>query len=361
MRGTLRASAAIVVTLGTCAAGIALGAGQPGPSAAAQPRPPTKRAVPRPRACPAPRVASAPWLDADRAEDHYDDRARHVAFDVIVNPGADAELRGKFAYGRSSHDMEAEWVVALLRTRACGPWLEVGRARTDGDGRATIRAPGVRLAAPGRHEFAFVVPADGSFALGSVWALRRGAEVVVFDIDGTLTTGDDEVIAELTVGSEPEMYEGANDLARAWASSGRQPVYVTGRPYFLQDSSRRWLEAHGFPPGPVRTTDQMSDSLTNREHVGRFKRDYLRDLLAPTGVVVAAAYGNALTDVCAYAEAGIPQARTFIIGQYAGAACDRSPVTQGVRTYPTHLVWAREHLLGRPRPTPAGPGRSTSR
>jgi len=57
-------------------------------------------------------------------------------------------------------------------------------------------------------------------------------------------------------------------------------------------------------------------------------------LLGRTGVVVAAAYGNALTDVCAYAEAGIPPARTFIIGPHAGAACDRSSVTQAVRTYP---------------------------
>lgn len=329
---------------------LALGSLRHEPRAVAQPRqptnrPPTKQLVPA--RCHPPRVARVPWQDAVQAEDHYDERAGHIAIDTIVNPGADAQLRGKFAYGRTSHDLEGEWVVALVRDRPCIPWTEVGRALTDRDGRVMIRAPGTLFASAGRHEVALVVPADGSVALGSVWVLPRGAEVVVFDIDGTLTTGDDQVVQQLLTGAEPQMYRGANHVARAWASSGRQPVYVTGRPYSLQDVSRRWLDDHGFPPGPIRTTDSLSDARTDRAHVGRFKRDYLLDVLARTGVVVAAAYGNALTDVCAYSEAGIAPTRTFIVGPYGGSACDRGAATQAVRTYPAHLMYARQHLLAR--------------
>jgi phosphatidate phosphatase PAH1 len=187
-----------------------------------------------------------------------------------------------------------------------------------------------------------VVRGDQSYAEGAIWILDRETEVAIFDIDGTLTTDDGEVFEELLTGGAPEMHRGAVEVAEYWASRDVQPIYLTGRPYMLDGRSRTWLRARGFPEGPVRTTDHMSEALPMG--VSAFKQSYLVDLKERVGLRLRAAYGNATTDICAYAEAGIYPASTYSIGEHAGEFCPGHPPTVPVPDYSAHLATLRSSL-----------------
>lgn len=67
------------------------------------------------------------------------------------------------------------------------------------------------------------------------------------------------------------------------------------------------------------------------------KRETLIDMEARAGLDIRFAYGNATTDVCAYATAGVHPNATHIIGSNAGTACPGFEPTVAVDDYITHL------------------------
>ena len=245
--------------------------------------------------------------------------ARHSAVDVIANPGSSPGVRGKFAYGKLSKDLEDEEVWLQIADEA-GNFTSVGKGRTDGDGRVTILLPARFLERAGAHRFRFLVSGDLSTAEGYVWLLERGTKVVVFDIDGTLTTGDSELIDD-AFGGDIDVRNGAVDVVRHWADTGHTPVFLTGRPYMYNRSTRAWLHEHGFPAGPMITADSLGQAMPSAGGVGTFKREWLRALIGDVGVSVQAAYGNASTDICGFAQAGISPSVTYIIDNDQ-KACD---------------------------------------
>lgn len=46
---------------------------------------------------------------------------------------------------------------------------------------------------PGHYDIFALLPEDNTFARGSLYILRPGAKLVLFDMDGTITVGDQEV------------------------------------------------------------------------------------------------------------------------------------------------------------------------
>ena len=78
-----------------------------------------------------------------------------------------------------------------------------------------------------------------------------------------------------------------------------------------------WLGGQGMAFGPVKVTDKDSQVLPGNSGVGNFKRDFLKSLVQQ-GYLLDIAFGNATTDIYAYAQAGIPKSQTFIIGTHAG-------------------------------------------
>jgi hypothetical protein len=115
----------------------------------------------------------------------------HAAGDPMVNPGSSAQVEGKFAYGTVSKDLQDEDVTLWLQV-SCGRWLPVTTARTDGDGRARFAIDAARIPVAGAYPFELVVHGDGSRAQGHIYVVPRGQPAVLFDVDGTLTTGDDQ-------------------------------------------------------------------------------------------------------------------------------------------------------------------------
>lgn len=289
----------------------------------------------------------------------------HSGEDVVIQPGAAITLAGKFAYGPTSKDLEYEAVTAFLEDDPAGcSWSRLDTVLTDSDGRATVQVPGGALTAPGMYQFRFVVHGDQSEATARVWVVEPGTKAVLFDIDGTLTRADLELVGDavvFTVGSssellfelagsplsrtqwmfglervvnEPQAHEGAFELAHRWASQGYLPIYVTGRPYLFDAITRRWLDEH-LPAGPLFLTHGVEESMPSG--VVAYKRDTITHLSA-VGIEFEAAYGNAATDVCAYAEAGLDPSATYIIGELGGTACPGYGPTQAVESYPEHMA-----------------------
>ena len=246
--------------------------------------------------------------------------------------GESIVVRGKFAYGSISKDLEGERVRLFVRTGRC-EWRE-GDGITDSDGRVAITVSALPV---GTYDYRMIVPGDLSTARGTIAVLPAGGSIVVFDVDGTLTTDDGEVFEEALLGRRADMHEGAVDVVRWYASRGVQPVYVTGRTYHLQELTRAWLESSGFPPGPLHTTDDVRSALPG-SRVQTYKQRFLAEL-DDAGFAIVAAYGNASSDICAYASAGVSPSATFIIGPNAGHACEGHPASVAVGSY-------REHLAG---------------
>lgn len=278
-----------------------------------------------------PQVAAESWRHPRRARFATGAGAPHHSTQgPLAVEGERIVVRGKFAYGAISKDLEHERVRLFVNTGACS-WIAAS-GMTDSDGRVTIRLSPLPS---GTYAYRLVVPGDGSTTSGTIAVRPRGANIVVFDVDGTLTTDDGEVFEEALLGRRADMHRGAVDVVRWYARQGIQPVYVTGRTYHLQEITRRWLETQGFPPGPLHTTDRVRSSLP-----GRRVRDYKERLLGSLtdeGFNLVAAYGNASSDICAYAAAGVSPRSTFIIGDNGGNACEGYPRTVAVGTYPEHL------------------------
>jgi phosphoserine phosphatase len=289
--------------------------------------------------------------------------ALHSASDSVVNPGVEGTLRGKFSYGPTSKDLEDERIRAFVAIDC--QWRELGSQFTDTDGRVAIPVSAAHFPETGAYPFRLLVAGDLTYAQGSVFVVTRGTPTVVFDIDGTLTTDDKEMvrggIAEILrptgsdvleyagldekafdiavelIDEHAEAYEGAQDVVRYWIDRGYQPIYITARPYLFDPLTRDWLDTMGFPHAPVFTLDSVEQALEGAEGALPYKVETLDTLIEDAGLDIQYAYGNATSDICAYAEVGIDPAATHIIGQYAGAACAGYENTVPVTDYSSHL------------------------
>jgi phosphatidate phosphatase PAH1 len=271
---------------------------------------------------------------------------RHVVADVIAGVGKPVAISGKFAYGKASKDVEDETVELWQQLAPCR-WRSLGRQITDDDGRARFTVDAERFVGAGPHNIRVYLLGDRSYAEAKVWVVPATRPAVLFDIDGTLTTDDGELFDEL-LGGRAEMRPGADVVARRWADLGYLPVYITGRPYPLRASTFAWLTKHRFPLGPVFTVDSITDFLPGEEHVGAFKLSTL-GALVQSGLRFHRAYGNASTDVCAYARAGIAPQHTYILGG-PRPGCDSFAAPLALPSYLDHLS-----AIGEDQRVPQGP------
>lgn len=272
-------------------------------------------------------------------------RVAHSAQDIIVKPNDVVTIPGKFAYGRVSKDLEDETVVIFLDT--CENYEPLGTTVTDDDGRTGFSVDPDRVPSnPGIYKITQAVRGDASLVESRLTLAPEGTRIVVFDVDGTLTIGDDELVDEMK--SEylsglysgkrpPKAYPNAAALTKAWADKGYLIVYMTGRPYWLAQLTRAWLDTQNCAPGHLHTTDRSRDALPMQGGVGEFKLAYLKKLI-DAGYKIDYVYGNTESDIFAYEGAGIPLERTHIIGEHGGKSG-----TKGLSGgYSEHLPWVAE-------------------
>ncbi|MFO0631821.1 MAG: HAD family acid phosphatase [Nannocystaceae bacterium] len=150
---------------------------------------------------------------------------------------------------------------------------------------------------------------------------------VVTDIDETLTLSDAEFLLQLADGNyDPVERDGASEMINGYADRGYRVLYLTSRAETLmtavtnetaREATERWLMEHEFPLDPDKTMVILSPNLVLGDSAQAYKADALM-MLQAEGWQFEYAYGNATSDIGAYAEAGIALDHTFIIGPHAG-------------------------------------------
>lgn len=286
--------------------------------------------------CPSPgtlpfQTESAEFETTEAADIAAYPRTKDEASDILGNPGGsfaftnmpveDPLATGEFQFnGRKARSAQGE---GLNATGVYGEWVSfwaegdagweaMGRQQTDDEGRYAFSA--AFSAGPPRLTYT-ILEGDGSCAAHYSFLLPSGTKVIVTDIDGTLTSSDDELFAQISDGNyDPKQNQSASALMGAWAKKGYQPVYLTARPHIFRSETRSWLAQHDFPEGPVITANQLVFGDSART----YKRTWVSRVATDLGWKITAAYGNADSDIDAYEEAGIPKDITFIIGENAG-------------------------------------------
>jgi phosphatidate phosphatase PAH1 len=245
----------------------------------------------------------------------------HRGYDLVLGQGQTAPVRGKFHYGDLYKDLEGERVGCWIRQAGGSGWTHVGDAVTNGDGRAQFAFPSAVVPSAGTYFVKWVVYGDLTTANALIRVLDRSTPAVLFDIDGTLTIDDEQMVlgllGQLTDRTYvPIMYDDADWVAQQLALQGFEITYVTARPYFLGDASREWLVLKGLPLGTIFTAEGTTDTFRS-DDARDYKHAKLNELQA-AGVAFDYAFGNAESDIAAYALAGIPTTRTYILGPHAG-------------------------------------------
>jgi phosphoserine phosphatase len=255
----------------------------------------------------------------------------HGASDAVTKPEAAVLLEAWFS--RSAGLQKAvEHEAVRLDFQRGGAWEKVAEVRTDGEGHAVLafKAPNP----PGSYSLRWSLGTETCEA--TLHVLAPGATATVFDIDGTLTPSDREVLKDYArrlvrnpKAEGPKVRKGGVEAAQRAAKQGLV-VFLTGRAPWLAHPTREWLKVHGFPEGIVLLMPETRDILPSETRVGRGKTDRLRDLQRQ-GLTFTAAFGNAPTDISAYEAVGLPKANTFILGKHGG---ERGTVALG-DTFPS--------------------------
>ncbi|GAB4820517.1 hypothetical protein N2152v2_007563 [Parachlorella kessleri] len=272
-------------------------------------------------------------------------------------------VSGHFEYGLGRAAGKRNVFMFMRKAHLAGSpvmlpeFLGTHKTRKNGD-LGPITLPPTICKTPGHYEFVSLLPDDYTSAKGSLFILKPGTKAVVFDMDGTITVGDSQVVTQFAMdalGASTALNSHlshkydllprrhALHVVRAWAAKGYQPIYLSGRQgrqapgctYFNLTLS--WLIKHRYPPGPIHLTRTHMPTLPVYFSVGLFKVKYMESL-KEKGIEIYAAYGNTPTDVKAYAAAGVPKERTYMIGPHAGKGG-----TVKIDNFTDHLLQVLEH------------------
>jgi hypothetical protein len=252
--------------------------------------------------------------------------ANHRGRDMIYNPGDDIWVMAKFAYGVLDDDIQDEDVDIYLN-RDCGAdWELLGTARTTDDGEhptvegvedtggwVFFQAPSNLALGEGRHRFLMVVAGDLSTADVFIDIVQPGTPIIVTDVDGTLTTSENEEFTALLTGAIPDANPSAPEVLNALADKGYRIFYMTARPHFLVGRTREFIDVHGFPPGLVHTSLSLTGATGSSAVT--YKTGELA-MLAARGLVPAWACGNTITDAEAYDNGAILPLEQRIMYQF---------------------------------------------
>lgn len=246
----------------------------------------------------------------------------HRARDVLVTEGKPIWILAKFAYSILDADLKEEPIDVYLSEGCTGDWKKITTVKTSKDDQNTavegvadsggriyldLGSLGIKLPV-GRHRVILQVPADGSYTEMSITVIPTNQQVVVTDIDGTLTSSELAAATEI-IGQQPSSHESAAAMMQAFAKRDYQIFYLTARPEWLMQKTREWLKDKGFPPGTIHTTNSKAGATGDA--ASKFKMDELSLLKLNTGLVPAFAFGNKPSDAKAFGEQGINPKQSY--------------------------------------------------
>jgi len=230
----------------------------------------------------------------------------HRGMDLIATTSDERQvIAGKLAYSDVDKDLEDEDVSVF----ACfaGTWVELGGATTDDDGRFTLALTGAARLPAGMRDLYVTVDGDGTGAEFLAFIAAPDAPIIVSDVDGTLTSSENEYpIALASGGTASPQPDAAATLAQA-ALRGFKACSVAARGDRFTQATRNWFAANGFPRGPLRLP--ASIITIPGEDTVELKSSILASLSA---FDLVAGIGNRASDVTAYTNAGLAPDRILI-------------------------------------------------
>lgn len=161
----------------------------------------------------------------------------------------------------------------------------------------------------------------------------EGLASVVFDIDGTLTTGIGALDFFLP---RPD----AAEAVQLYVEKGYGVIYLTARPWFLRDFTQRWLSQNGFPDLPLYLAEEIL--LDTPDRTVAYKLQVLRDLTVEEDRKFLYGYGDSSTDFDAYNQAGIPVSRTFALLRRGETDCEEGLYEACLPGYTEHLAYIED-------------------
>lgn len=264
------------------------------------------------------------FLDPERvatlqaAQTAPDPGPNHLILDFLGNPDDTQIIRGIATYGVGINiaGLREEY-VSIWAPTAEDTWVFLGRTQTDNDGNFELTLGDEQKFAAGEWPVYAVVEGDATCAKGGVFVYPEGTQIIVSDIDETMTTADEEAFEEMaTPGYVAAIRPGASEMMNLYADKGYKIIFVTARPYHLRMLTRRWLDLKGFPFTRVET----ASTFVLGESARTYKLAALQGYIDDVGLDVVRAYGNADSDFLAYTGAGVPEDRAFSIGEESGFA-----------------------------------------
>ncbi len=263
-------------------------------------------------------IEASEFTHDESADLATDDRRPGYAGDDLLGPiEGDVRVRGWMglhhewdAFGYEDED------VGLWGWTADAGWVEHDRTSTredDDAGDYRVTVDGDELPAEG--EFFGVLEGAGACSRHGIFPWGPGTQVVVADLDGTLTVADAELFAWFDDEDHvPAIWPDADTLLQTWESKGFGVVYLTGRPDPLRGWTRAWMDDLDLPRGPLETAPRL---LGGFEAV-QYKSAFITRLRDELGWEIVAAYGNSSGDLEGYEVGGIPKEITFSIGPDSG-------------------------------------------
>jgi hypothetical protein len=261
------------------------------------------------------RCASNPETGGKRGFRHFTSSliaklggAHHRGLDLIASAdSAVQQLEGWASYAAIDKALEDEDVEAF----ACrgGKWFKIGTARTDDEGHFTLALTGAGRQPIGMRDLFLSIAGDRTGARFLGYVAPAGSQLVVSDVDGTLTSSENAFLETILLGLEPDARAGAATAFGAATAAGRQLIYVTARGNQYTQATRDWLAHRGFPRGPLRLSPSFI-TLPGGDTV-EFKTSAIAAVQA-AGFSVFAGVGNRASDITAYIETGVTPDRIFI-------------------------------------------------
>ncbi|XP_035235939.1 membrane-associated phosphatidylinositol transfer protein 2-like isoform X1 [Anguilla anguilla] len=230
--------------------------------------------------------------------------ANHRVNDAVFTEDGQQVVNGRFMYGPLDMvTLTGEKVdIHIMTQPPSGEWVYFDTELTNSSGRISYVIPDSKRLGIGVYPVKMVVRGDHTFADSYLTVLPRGAEFVVFSIDGSFAA------SVSIMGSDPKVRAGAVDVVRHWQDLGYLIIYVTGRPDMQKQRVVAWLSQHNFPHGIVSFCDGLvHDPL-------RHKANFLKTLICEAHMKVFAGYGST-KDISVYSSIGLSPSHIYIVGR----------------------------------------------
>ncbi|KAJ2757729.1 lipin Ned1, partial [Coemansia nantahalensis] len=175
----------------------------------------------------------------------------------------------------------------------------------------------------GANTIRFLVPSNKAFCEARIFLYRHDTQIVISDIDGTITKSDALGHLFNMVGKD-WTHHGVAKLYTDMASNGYEILYLTSRAIGQADGTRYFLDnvrqgRHRLPLGPLLLSPDRLFTSFHREVIMRrpqeFKMACLRDIRKLFGdrSPFYAGFGNRITDAMSYRSVNVPVSRICTI------------------------------------------------